>query len=86
MQPAVFQNHAKVANEIVDDEIILATDPDDEEMNALVGVQVEIDRTIMSLPARCWADVEAKLGVWRGLIAEPGCLHLAVQRAPASMP
>jgi hypothetical protein len=66
MQPAVFQNHAKVANEIVDDEIILATDPDDEEMNALVGVRAEIDRTIMSLPATCWADVEPNSGYGRG--------------------
>lgn len=72
---ATAQDHADVVNAIVDPDVILATDPDDDEMSALNDTLAAIDRTIMALPATCWADVEAKLIAWQELIADPGCIH-----------
>ena len=64
-----------VVNDIVDEDLILATDSEEIEMAALMPALGAFEGTIMSLPATCWADVQTKLDLWAGLIAGPACIH-----------
>ncbi|PZQ80001.1 MAG: hypothetical protein DI549_18345 [Ancylobacter novellus] len=72
---AATRGQIDLINAIVDPVVNLATDPQEDEIDALVTALAALDQTIMRLPATSRDDLLAKLVVWQELIADPGCIY-----------